>query len=94
MLSRRWVCLGALTALGGCGFQPVYMPTASGKAGPAKRELQSVFVGIIPDRPGQILRQALQDGLSVRDAAQAVAVATSRPRRDVYARALKIGKDE
>lgn len=40
------------------------------------------------------LRQALQDGMSVRDAAQAVAVATSRPRRDVYARALKLGKDE
>lgn len=47
-------------ALAGCGFQPVYMPTASGKAGPAQRELASVYVGIIPDRPGQLLRQALQ----------------------------------
>lgn len=60
---RRWMCLASLTALGGCGFQPVYMPTASGKAGPAQRELATVFVGIIPDRPGQVLRQALQERL-------------------------------
>jgi len=61
MLSRRWLSLGVVAALGGCGFQPVYMPTASGKAGPAARGLQSVFVAIIPDRPGQLLRQALQE---------------------------------
>jgi len=46
--------------LGGCGFQPVYMPTATGRPGPAERELAAVQVGIIPDRPGQLLRQALQ----------------------------------
>jgi LPS-assembly lipoprotein len=60
MLSRRWLCFGAVAAVSGCGFQPVYMPTASGKAGVAQRELQAVSVGIIPDRPGQVLRQALQ----------------------------------
>jgi LPS-assembly lipoprotein len=60
-LSRRWVCLGSLTALAGCGFQPVYMPTASNKAGPAQRGLSSVYVEIIPERPGQLLRQALQE---------------------------------
>jgi len=49
------------TALAGCGFQPVYMPTASGKPGMAERELASVDIAIIPDRPGQLLRQALQD---------------------------------
>ncbi len=58
---RRWFCLGSLAALGGCGFQPVYMPTASGKPGVAQRELAAVYVGIIPDRPGQVLRQALQE---------------------------------
>jgi LPS-assembly lipoprotein len=63
MLSRRWLCLSAVAALGGCGFQPVYMPTASGKTGAANRELQTVFVGIIPERPGQVLRQALQERL-------------------------------
>jgi LPS-assembly lipoprotein len=63
VVGRRWICLGAMTLLGGCGFQPVYMPTASGNAGPAQRELASVYVGIIPERPGQLLRQALQERL-------------------------------
>ncbi len=62
VVSRRWFALGSLaTALGGCGFRPVYMPTASGKPGEAQRDLASVYVGIIPERPGQILRQALQE---------------------------------
>jgi hypothetical protein len=58
---RRWVCLASLSTLGGCGFHPVYMPTASGKPGAAQRDLSTVFVEIIPERPGQILRQALQE---------------------------------
>jgi LPS-assembly lipoprotein len=65
VLSRRLLTLGALTGaaglLSGCGFRPIYMPTASGKAGPPKRELATVFVRIIPNRPGQMLRLALQD---------------------------------
>jgi LPS-assembly lipoprotein len=61
VVSRRWMCLGSAMLLTGCGFQPVYMPTASGQAGPAQRELASVYVGIIPERPGQELRQALQE---------------------------------
>lgn len=60
LLSRRWLCLGAAASLGGCGFQPVYMPTASGKMGAAPRGLQTVFVAVISERPGQELRQALQ----------------------------------
>jgi LPS-assembly lipoprotein len=39
----------------------MYMPTASGGPGVAQRERGAVTVGIIPDRPGQLLRQALQD---------------------------------
>jgi LPS-assembly lipoprotein len=62
-IGRRWLCFGSLALLGGCGFQPVYMPTASGKPGVAQRELASVYVGIIPERPGQVLRQALQERL-------------------------------
>jgi LPS-assembly lipoprotein len=58
---RRWVCLASLIALAGCGFQPVYMPTASGKPGVAQRDLSAVYVAIIPERPGQLLRQALQE---------------------------------
>jgi LPS-assembly lipoprotein len=62
LVGRRFVCLGALGAiLGGCGFRPIYMPTASGKAGVAQRDLSTVFVEIIPERPGQLLRQALQE---------------------------------
>ncbi len=53
--------LGAGAALTGCGFHPVYMPTASGKAGVAQRELAAIHVDLIPERPGQLLRQALQD---------------------------------
>jgi LPS-assembly lipoprotein len=60
-VSRRWACLGSLATLAGCGFRPVYMPTASGKAGVAQRDLSAVFVEIIPERPGQLLRQALQE---------------------------------
>lgn len=56
----RWLALGLALLLGGCGFRPVYMPTASGKAGPAQRELAAVYVPIIPERPGQLLRQALR----------------------------------
>lgn len=53
--------VGLLGVLTGCGFQPVYMPTASGKPGVAQRDLSTVFVEIIPERPGQVLRQALQE---------------------------------
>lgn len=51
-------------ALAGCGFQPIYMPTASGKAGPAEREMAQVEVALIPERSGQILRQELQRRLA------------------------------
>ena len=60
-LSRRgFLALGSGVALTGCGFQPVYMPTASGQAGPAARELAAIHVNLMPDRPGQLMRQALQ----------------------------------
>lgn len=60
MRRRHFLIAGTGALLGGCGFQPVYMPTASGKAGVAQRELAAIHVAIIPDRPGQLLRQALQ----------------------------------
>ena len=63
VLGRRFVCLGAAALVSGCGFQPVYMRTASGKPGPAVRDMQTVNVPVIPDRPGQLLRQALQERL-------------------------------
>jgi LPS-assembly lipoprotein len=63
MLRHTLAFAMALTTLSGCGFQPVYMRTASGKAGVAQRELSAVHVGPIPERPGQVLRQALQEQL-------------------------------
>jgi LPS-assembly lipoprotein len=54
---------GAGVLVGACGFRPVYMPTGSGRPGTATRELAAIEVGVIPDRPGQLLRQALQDRL-------------------------------
>jgi hypothetical protein len=59
-MRRRALALGLAALLPGCGFQPVYMPTASGKAGPAQRGLAAVNVPLLPDRPGQLLREALQ----------------------------------
>jgi LPS-assembly lipoprotein len=61
MKRRQVLGLAFGASLAGCGFQPVYMPTASGKAGVAQRELAAIHVAIIPDRPGQLLRQALQN---------------------------------
>jgi LPS-assembly lipoprotein len=55
--------LGASGTLAGCGFQPLYMPASNGAPGVAQRELAAITVGIIPDRPGQILREALQERL-------------------------------
>jgi LPS-assembly lipoprotein len=60
MMRRHVPGLVSSLLLAACGFQPVYMPTASGSAGVAQRELAAINVAIIPDRPGQLLRQALQ----------------------------------
>lgn len=61
-LSRRalWLILPAL--VGGCGFRPLY-----GSA--SQRELHGIYVDIIPDRRGQLLRQALQTRLGGGEAA-------------------------
>jgi LPS-assembly lipoprotein len=61
---RHLLSLIPVSAVAGCGFQPIYMPTATGQPGPAQRELAAVNVDIIPDRPGQLLRQALQERLA------------------------------
>jgi LPS-assembly lipoprotein len=61
ILRRTFLALAVGAVLAGCGFQPVYMPTASDQAGPAERELAAIDVALLPDRPGMLLRQALQD---------------------------------
>ena len=63
--SRRGFLAGAaILPLAGCGFRPVYMPTASGQPGPATRDLAAINVGLMPDRPGQVMREALQERLA------------------------------
>ena len=44
----------------GCGFRPVYGPGASGALGPAEAGLAQINVPPLPERPGQMLRQFLQ----------------------------------
>jgi LPS-assembly lipoprotein len=66
-LSRRGVLAAAggacgLTALGGCGFKPLYATSGTGDS--ASQEMASVEVKRIPDRIGQILRNELIDRLT------------------------------
>jgi LPS-assembly lipoprotein len=49
--------VAALVGLAGCGFRPVYAPPG------AHRFTGDVYVDIIPNRNGQLLRQALQEQL-------------------------------
>ncbi len=48
-------------ALGGCGFQPVYAPRGGAVTSRAQDGLAAISVDIIPERAGQLLRQALQE---------------------------------
>lgn len=59
MIGRRMALGGAAATLGGCGFRPLYLPQ-SGEGRPAAAELAAVYVPVLPERPGQLLRQALQ----------------------------------
>lgn len=59
-LGRRAALLGSGMALAGCGFRPLYAPASSGMAGPASAEMAAIFVPVFAERPGQLLRQALQ----------------------------------
>ena len=52
----RRALLGGLLLAGGCGFRPLYGPAAPGGASAA---LAGVRVANIPERTGQLLRQAL-----------------------------------
>ena len=55
MIGRRALVLGLAGLTAGCGFHPVYGEQQKGNAA-----LAAVYVGIIPNRSGQLLRQALQ----------------------------------
>jgi len=48
------------TWLAGCGFHPIYAPGSAGELNPVQSELAAISVGVIGERSGQLLRQALQ----------------------------------
>jgi LPS-assembly lipoprotein len=47
--------------LPGCGFRPMYASAGGGSLGPAEAGLAEISIGPLPERSGQLLRQALQD---------------------------------
>jgi LPS-assembly lipoprotein len=64
ILSARALLPLALAALlAGCGWHAVYAPGANGGPGVAQSELPAITVDRIPDHPGVMLRQALQNRL-------------------------------
>jgi LPS-assembly lipoprotein len=67
-VTRRATLAGTGASLAGCGFHPLYAPAANGDLGPAESEMAAVWVPVIPDRTGQVLRQALQQRLEGSDA--------------------------
>src|SRR5665647_3954399 len=66
LLARRTPLAGLaaavmlLAATPGCGWQPVYGGAQGDVAGPAQAGLAETSVALIPERSGQLLRQALQ----------------------------------
>ena len=60
---RRLLALlpSALLPLAGCGFHAVYGRTATGAG--ASADLAAIRVALLPDRSGQLLREALQERL-------------------------------
>lgn len=61
-LVRRLLILSTALGLSGCGFHPVYSSRGS-QGSVAQSEMRTIYVEIIPDRPGQLLREALQQRL-------------------------------
>ncbi len=70
MIARRGVlALGAAASVGGCGFRPLYGTLASG--GTVRPELAAIYVAVMYERQGQLLRQALQRRFEGTDASVA-----------------------
>ena len=64
------VLLAAALLLAGCGFHPLYNgdgARAQSQGGTVSAHLDSIYVELIPNRLGQLLRQALQERLDSDD---------------------------
>jgi LPS-assembly lipoprotein len=63
MRRRATLLAAAGIVLSGCGFRPIYGSHEGEGAGPAEQGLSEISVALIPERTGQLLRQALQTRL-------------------------------
>lgn len=61
---RRALPLTALLLLSGCGFHPLYGPGP--KTASMTSQMDQIDIGLIPDRSGQLLREALEANLQGR----------------------------
>ena len=67
MIGRRFLVAAAAAAgLGGCGFRPLYGKFGA-TGGAVAPELASIYVTVMSERQGQLLRQALQQRLAGSD---------------------------
>lgn len=66
MIGRRLLVAGAAAGLGGCGFQPLYGRYGA-TGGALAPEFASIYVKVMSERTGQLLRQALQQRLAGTD---------------------------
>lgn len=78
MTTRRPFLLAGLSLLGGCGFHPLLAPGSAGKASTVA-QLRSVYVPVMPERAGQLFREALQTRLYGSDASVAKRYELSAP---------------
>lgn len=75
---RRPLLFAGLSLLGGCGFHPLLAGGASGTASAVGR-LRTIYVPVIPERSGQLFREALQARLYGADASVAKRYELSAP---------------
>lgn len=66
MIARRSLIVAAAAGLGGCGFSPLYGRYGA-TGGAVAPELASIYVKVMSERQGQLLRQALQQRLAGTD---------------------------
>lgn len=59
-VGRRVFGLWLFGVLAGCGWRPVYAPPAGGGIGAAEQGLMETEVAWLPERNGQLLREALK----------------------------------
>jgi LPS-assembly lipoprotein len=60
---RKCLILALAAVTAGCGFQPIYAPARANDPNSPQNQLASIDVELTPERPGQELRQAMQERL-------------------------------